>query len=246
MLASGLCQEDFNIRLTSETESKPYIQMTIDVMKNFGVEVSEDKNSYTCMGKFVARDYVVEKDWSNALFFLAAGVKVLGLNKNSVQGDRKALEFLKDLGYVNISKDEFQLKKINDAKKKVTLDAKNIPDAVPILSVVAAHSNSETEVINIKRLRLKESDRVKSIIDMLENLGVKVKLFEDSFSFRGVKNFKSAKVNTYNDHRIAMAASIAAIFADGPITINDSQCVEKSYKNFFEDFKSLGGKTNVI
>ena len=246
MLASGLCQEDFNIRLTSETESKPYIQMTIDVMKNFGVEVSEDKNSYTCMGKFSPINYVVEKDWSNALFFLAAGVKVKGLNKNSVQGDRKALEFLKDLGYVNISKDEFKLKKINDAKKKVTLDAKNIPDAVPILSVVAAHSNTETEVINIKRLRLKESDRVKSTVEMLENLGVKVKLFEDSFSFRGVENFKSAKVNTYNDHRIAMAASIAATFADGPITINDSQCVEKSYKNFFRDFRSLGGKTNVI
>ena len=246
MLASGYCQEDFNIRLTNETESKPYIDMTIDVMKNFGVDVIENENFYTCKGKFSPVNYVVEKDWSNALFFLVAGVKVLGLNKNSVQGDRKALEFLKDLGYVNISKDEFQLIKINDAKKRVILDAKNMPDAVPILSIVAAHSNTETEVINIERLRLKESDRVKSTIDMLENLGVQVKLFEDSFSFRGVENFKSAKVNTYNDHRIAMAASIAATFADGPITINDSQCVEKSYKNFFCDFKSLGGKTNVI
>ena len=246
MLASGYCQEDFNIRLTNETESKPYIDMTIDVMKNFGVDVIENENFYTCKGKFSPVNYVVEKDWSNALFFLAAGVKVLGLNKNSVQGDRKALEFLKDLGYVNISKDEFQLKKINDAKKKVILDAKNMPDAVPILSIVAAHSNTETEVINIKRLRLKESDRVKSTIDMLRNLGVQVKLFEDSFSFMGVEKLKSAKVNTYNDHRIAMAASIAATFADGPITMNDSQCVEKSYKNFFCDFKSLGGKTNVI
>ena len=246
MLASGFCQEDFNIRLTSETESKPYIHMTIDVMKNFGVEVIEGKNSYTCKGKFVARDYVVEKDWSNALFFLASGVEVKGLNKNSVQGDRKALEFLKDLGYVNISKDEFHLKKIIDGKKNVILDAKNMPDAVPILSIIAALSNTETEVINIKRLRLKESDRVKSTVDMLENLGVEVKLNEDSFSFRGVEKFKVAKINSYNDHRIAMAASIAATFAEGPITINDSQCVEKSYKNFYEDFKSLGGKTNVI
>ncbi len=200
MLASGFCQEDFNIRLTSETESKPYIDMT----------------------------------------------RVLGLNKNSLQGDRKALDFLRDLGYVNISKDEFQLKKIRDGKKNVILDAKNMPDAVPILSIVAAHSNTETEVINIKRLRLKESDRVNSTVDMLENLGVEVKLSEDSFSFRGVEKFKSAKINSYNDHRIAMAASIAATFADGPIIINDSQCVEKSYKNFFDDFKSLGGKTNVI
>ena len=80
---------------------------------------------------------------------------------------------------------------------------------------------------------------------MLENLGVQVKLSENSFSFKGVEKFKSAKVNTYNDHRIAMAASIAATFADGPITINDSQCVGKSYKNFFCDFISLGGKKIV-
>ena len=246
MLASGFCQEDFNIRLTSETESKPYIDMTIDVMKNFGVEVIEGKNSFTCRGKFSPANYVVEKDWSNALFFLAAGVRVLGLNKNSLQGDRKALEFLRDLGYVNISKEDFQLKKIRDGKKNVLLDAKNMPDAVPILSIMAALSNTDTEVINIKRLRLKESDRVKSTVDMLENLGVQVKLSEDSFSFRGVEKFKSAKINSYSDHRIAMAASIAATFADGPIIINDSQCVEKSYKNFFDDFKSLGGKTNVI
>lgn len=246
MLASGYCQEDFNIRLTNEMESKPYIDMTIDVVKNFGVEVIENENFYTCKEKFSPVNYVVEKDWSNALFFLASGVEVKGLNKNSVQGDRKALEFLKDLGYVNIFKDEFQLKKINGAKKRVTLDAKNMPDAVPILSIVAAHSNTETEVINIKRLRLKESDRVKSTIDMLENLGVQVKLSENSFSFQGVEKFKSCKINTYNDHRIAMSASIAATFADGPIRINDCQCVEKSYKNFFRDFKSLGGKTNVI
>lgn len=246
MLASGFCQEDFNIRLTSETESKPYIHMTIDVMKNFGVEVIEGKNSFTCRGKFSPANYVVEKDWSNALFFLAAGVRVLGLNKNSLQGDRHALDFLKDLGYVNLSKDEIQLKKVRDAKKNVILDAKNIPDAVPILSIMAALSKTHTEVINIKRLRLKESDRVKSTVEMLENLGVEVKLFEDSFSFRGVKKFKSAKIDSHNDHRIAMAASIAATFAEGPIIINDSQCVEKSYKNFYEDFKSLGGKTNVI
>lgn len=246
MLASGYCQEDFNIRLTNETESKPYIDMTIDVMKNFGVDVIENENFYTCKGKFSPINYVVEKDWSNALFFLVAGVKVLGLNKNSVQGDRKALEFLKDLGYVNISKDEFQLNKIRDGKKNVLLDAKNMPDAVPILSIMAALSNTDTEVINTRRLRLKESDRVKSTVDMLENLGVEVKLNEDSFSFRGVEKFKAEKINSYNDHRIAMAASIAATFADGPIIINDSQCVEKSYKNFFDDFKSLGGKTNVI
>ncbi|WP_235860825.1 hypothetical protein [Peptoniphilus porci] len=134
------------------------------------------------VGQIKAIDYVVEKDWSNALFFLASGVKVKGLDKNSKQGDRKAIEIFRDLGYENILKDEFQFKRVKDPKKKIIIDAKNMPDAVPILSVLAAASNTETEVINIKRLKLKESDRVKSTVEMLNNLGVDVNLREESFS----------------------------------------------------------------
>lgn len=246
MIASGFYGEDFNIKITTERESKPYIDMTIDIMKKFGSCVIEKKSGYICRGKFKAIDYVVEKDWSNALFFLASGVKVKGLDKNSKQGDRKAIEIFRDLGYKNILKDEFQFKRVKDPKKKIIIDAKNMPDAVPILSVLAAASNTETEVINIKRLKLKESDRVKSTVEMLNNLGVDVNLREESFSFSGIEKFKSAKIDSHKDHRIAMASSIAATFAEGPIIINNSDCVEKSYKNFFKDFKSLGGISNVL
>ncbi|MGI5949971.1 3-phosphoshikimate 1-carboxyvinyltransferase [Peptoniphilus sp.] len=246
MLASGASDKDFKIGITTELESRPYIDITTHVLQKFGLEIIEDGKTFLCKNTFVATEYVVERDWSNALFFLAAGVKVKGLNKNSKQGDKKALEFLKKLGFQNISKDEYQLKKINSAEDMRILDARDIPDTVPILCVISALAYGCTEIINIKRLRLKESDRVKSTVEMLENLGVKVDLCEDSFSFDGIDTFKSTKINSHNDHRIAMASAIAATFADGPVEIIDSECVEKSYTDFYKDFESLGGAINVL
>lgn len=246
MIASGLVKEDFNININTKIESKPYVDMTIDVLEKFGLEISKNNNSYICKNTFVATDYTVEKDWSNALFFLVAGVEVKGLNKNSKQGDMNALKFLGNLGYINISEKEIKLQKLKAPNDKLILDASNIPDAVPILCVASAHVPVNVEVINTRRLKLKESDRVNSTAKMLRNLGIQVDVGENSFSFDGIEKFKSAKINSYNDHRIAMAASIAATFADGPIKIIDSECVEKSYANFYEDFKLLGGEIDVL
>lgn len=245
LAAGGSCQ-DCAIKLTTETESKPYIDMTIDVMDKFGVKVLEYKNIYSSRGRFIGQDYIVERDWSNALFFLAAGVEVRGLNKLSIQGDKEALRYFNELGLENISENGFKFIKMKDAKEKIIIDAKNIPDTIPILSVLCGLYGKEVEVINIERLKLKESDRVKSTIEMLERLGVKVSLKDDSFSFRGLGKFNSCKIRSFNDHRIAMSASIAAGFAMGPIEIIDSECVEKSYKEFYKDLASLGGENHVL
>ena len=246
LLAAGGIGQDCTIKLTTETESRPYIDMTIDVMDKFGVKVLENKNIYSSRGKFIGQDYIVEKDWSNALFFLGAGVEVIGLNKLSIQGDMKALKYFEELGLENTSKDSYKFVKKNEAKDKIIIDAKNIPDTIPILSVLAGIYGKDVEVINIERLKLKESDRVESTIEMLKNLGVKVFLKENSFSFKGIKEFNSCKINSFNDHRIAMSASIAAGFAKGPIEIIDSECVEKSYKEFYKDLASLGGENHVL
>lgn len=246
LLAAGGIGQDCNIKLTTETESRPYIDMTIDVMDKFGVKVLENKNIYSSRGKFIGQDYIVEKDWSNALFFLGAGVEVIGLNKLSIQGDMKALKYFEELGLENTSKDSYKFVKKNEAKDKIIIDAKNIPDTIPVLSVLAGIYGKDVEVINIERLKLKESDRVESTIEMLKNLGVKVFLKENSFSFKGIKEFNSCKINSFNDHRIAMSASIAAGFAKGPIEIIDSECVEKSYKEFYKDLASLGGENHVL
>lgn len=246
MLASGGAGKVCEIKLTTERESKPYIDMTIDVMEKFGVKVEESDNSYYCSGSFIGQDYIVEKDWSNALFFLASGVEVKGLNKDSIQGDKEAIKYFNELGLENISNNSYKFIKKNEAKDKIIIDAKNIPDTIPILSVLGGIYGNEIEVVNIERLKLKESDRIKSTVEMLEKLGVRVTLKEDSFSFKGIKKFNSCEIDSYNDHRIAMSAAIAAGFAKGPVKIIDSECVEKSYKDFYKDLGSLGGENHVL
>lgn len=246
MLASSTSDEDYNIELLTEIESLAYIQMTRDVMEKFGAKIIEENNFIKCTGRLSGQNYIVEKDWSNALFFLAAGVEVLGLNKNSIQADKKSLKYFGELGLKNISKEDYKFVKTKEAKDKITIDAKDIPDSIPILAILSAIYGKNINIINIKRLKLKESDRIKTTVDMLRNLGLKVELLKDSFSFKGVKSFKSCEINSYNDHRIAMSAAIAATFADGPIKIIDSECVEKSYKNFYKDFESLGGVCHVL
>lgn len=246
MLASGGAEEVCEIKLTTERESKPYIDMTIDVMEKFGVKVEENENSYNYRGSFIGQDYIVEKDWSNALFFLASGVEVKGLNKDSIQGDKKALKYFEDLGLTNISNNYYKFIKKKEAKDKIIIDAKNIPDTIPILSVLGGIYGNEIEVVNIERLKLKESDRIKSTVEMLERSGIRVSLKEESFSFNGIGEFNSCEIDSYNDHRIAMSAAIAAGFAKGPIKILDSECVEKSYKDFYKDLESLGGENHVL
>lgn len=246
LLALGNFKEESKIKIKFNLESKPYVDMTIDVMKKFGTSIVEGKNFYLVGGEYAPSDYIVEKDWSNALFFLIAGVEVKGLNINSKQGDKMALGYLEKLGYLNISENEVKLEKLKKAEDFRIIDARNIPDCVPALCIISALTPGLTKVKNISRLRLKESDRVSTTISMLRNLGVDVKEEENSFTFSSVESFKSCKINSYNDHRIAMAGAIAGTFSNGQVIILDSKSVEKSYINFFKDFKSLGGEYNVL
>lgn len=246
LIALSYLEKESKIIVNKELQSRDYVNMTIAILEKFGVEIIKDKNIYTIKNTPKGTKYIVEKDWSNALFFLAAGVEVIGLNKNSKQGDKEALLFLEDLGFFNISKDEFKLEKINKEKDIRILDAKNIPDTVPILCILSAITKGYTKVINTKRLKIKESNRVKSTIEMLRNLGVDVVEYSDSFSFNSVDEFKECKINSYNDHRIAMSATIASNFSKGKIEILGAESVNKSYVNFYEDFKNLGGEIDVI
>jgi len=203
------------LEIIGEPESKPYIEMTKDALSLFD-------------GHHSPRYIQVEGDWSNGAFWIAANalggeLTVLGLNNISKQGDRAVVELIQQLkaGYA-------------------TIDARNIPDRVPILSVVAGANHGAT-FANIGRLRLKESDRIESTIAMLENLGGSASATEDTMTVRPC-HFISGRVNTANDHRIAMAAAIAATVASGPVTIYGAECVAKSYPAFWNEFGRLGGK----
>ena len=224
LLACPLMGGTSTVTVIGKLESKPYVEMTQKAMGLFGVAAAD-----FCIraGTFKSPGTVtVEGDWSNAAFFLGANalgcdITVSNLDTDSAQGDRECAKLIPAL--------------VNNC----TICAADIPDLVPLLSVVAAAGKGAV-FTDIRRLRLKESDRVASVIAMLEALGGKAYATEDSLTVLPCR-FHSGTVDACGDHRIAMSAAIAATAADGPVTILGAQCVRKSYPAFWEEYKRLGG-----
>ncbi len=225
LLALTLLPDKSRLHIEGPLESAPYVTMTQRAMTFFGV----DSNNFVIPGTsaFVSPGIChVEGDWSNAAFFLAAkelgnDVCVTGLDDHSPQGDRACRLWLPLL------------------KEKQTIDASNIPDLIPILAVVAA-CNHGAVFQNIQRLRIKESDRVASILDLLHSLGGRAEASPESLTVYQAE-LTGGTVDSHNDHRIAMAAAIAATVCKENVVILGAQCVEKSYPSFFEEYKKLGG-----
>lgn len=247
LLAAGYLEEPSEIKVQGELESKAYVHLTIEVMRAFGVHVEAGARTYHCQGPYEAASYQVEGDWSNGLFFLAAGVRVTDLTLDSRQACRLALGTLNQLGYEVVT-DELglTLKPRHTPASSRSIDARQMPDAIPILAVLAARTPGRTQVIHGERLRLKESDRLQSTAALLRALGVPVVETTAGLDFRGVSRFQPTQVRAFNDHRLAMAAAIAATWAAGPIELCESESVQKSYPEFFHDFNSLGGKSDVL
>ena len=222
-LALSLLDAPSQLEITGRMESKPYIQLTKDAISLFGADPDHPgTRRFHSPGKLT-----VEGDWSNGAFFLAANalgsqLNIHGLDPNSSQGDRAAAELLPKL-----------------LEGTQVIDAVDIPDLVPILSIVAACCHG-AEFTNIRRLRLKESDRVASVIAMIEALGGRAKADENTLRVYGT-GLTGGTVNSVNDHRIAMAAAIAATACTEPVTILGAECVQKSYPKFFEEYRRLGG-----
>lgn len=226
LFAMALMPGESTLNITGKLESAPYIQMTRQALSVFGVSAADDRISgslpFHSPGKIS-----VGGDWSNAAFFLAASamgsnLEVNGLCNDSQQGDRAVAEILKSMS------------------EHITVSASDIPDLVPILSVVAASKHGAV-FTNIQRLRLKESDRVASVIAMLKALGIRSEATEDTLIIYPGQ-IQGGVVDSVNDHRIAMSAAIAATVADGPVTILGAQCVAKSYPSFWDEYGKLGGK----
>ena len=215
LFAHSLMDATSTLEITGPVESAPYIQMTRDAISVFGPD------------KHTPGTIAVEGDWSNGAFFLAAAslgsdINVLGLNPDSHQGDSAVSELLVRLN------------------ENCTISAANIPDLIPILSVVAA-ANKGACFTDIQRLRAKESDRVASVVSMIQNLGGKAESTHSSLTIHPGKP-TGGIVNSFNDHRIAMSAAIAATICEKEVTILDAQCVSKSYPSFWEEYDRLGGQ----
>lgn len=246
MLALGYLDGKSEIEITTELGSKKYVDMTISVLKEFGLKIDEKKSKYIISGEYKSCKYIVEGDWSNALFFLVAGVEVLGLNLKSLQADRLAVNVIKELGFRNNSKDGIRYVKCVKANEYRTIDAEQMPDAMPILALLTALIPGKTAIINIKRLRLKESDRVVSIEKVLKALGVDVKVENETILINSVDNFNGCESESFNDHRIVMMLAIASKFSSGDIIIDGVEAVNKSYPGFFEDLKKVGAKWQIL
>ena len=225
LFACALIPGKSRIEITGKLESAPYVTMTLGAMKRFGINIKDFR--IQGMQGFTSPGFVnVEGDWSNGAFFLAAralgnAVTVKNLSSDSAQGDRAVAKLLPGL------------------KENLTIDASDIPDLVPILAVTAACKRG-AKFTNIARLRLKESDRVESVITMLRSLGGRAEADETTMTVYGT-GLVGGTVDARNDHRIAMSAAIAATVCTKNVTILGAECVQKSYPQFFEEYRKLGG-----
>ena len=238
LYALPLLPGDSVIEITTPLESGGYVDMTLDMLAQFGITV--ENQNYKCFRvpgnqTYQARDIAVEADWSQAGFWYAANfldnhVSIQGLNADSTQGDRVMASLCRKLA------------KPGD----VDIDVSGCPDLLPPLAVMAAVRNGTTHFINAARLRIKESDRLATTAALLNRLGSSAEDGPDSLTVRGIPSFSGGTVDVANDHRIVMAAAIAATRADAPLTILGAEAVNKSYPSFWDDYKRLGGVFDVL
>ncbi|MBR2955188.1 MAG: 3-phosphoshikimate 1-carboxyvinyltransferase [Ruminococcus sp.] len=240
LFALPLAKEDSEIIMTSHLESRPYVDITIDILRRYGIEISETENSFLIKGnqKYTPYDEHIEGDYSQAAFFFVANalgsdVNILNLKEDSVQGDKAITDIIADT-----------LK--NGSVTGYKADCSDIPDLVPILSVLGAYGNMPSTIYNAERLRIKESDRLAACADMLNNLGGNVTITSDGLEIMPTNGLNGGTIDSYGDHRIVMAAAIAALNCKGDVIIKGAEAAEKSYPTFFEDYVKLGGKADVI
>ena len=252
LLALPILEGDSEIVLTSPLESVGYIAMTIRTMKQFGVNIQATEKGWHIKGgqSYKTCDYTTDGDWSQAAFFMVLGaigskVTVKGVAKDSTQGDKKCTEILARFG-AKVTQLDNEVTVEKGKLKAITIDASQIPDLVPVLSVCAAFAEGTTKIINAERLRIKECDRLKATAELLNNLGGKVKELSDGLEITGVSSLKGGNVNGYNDHRIVMSAAVCAARSDEDITATFAMSINKSYPDFYIDYNSIGGKANVL
>ncbi len=259
LLALPMLEGDSKILVKGTLESAAYVDLTIRVMQHFGVRVERQVNGYFVHAKqkYLQTPYTAEGDYSQAAFWLTANylgseIDVAGLDPSSVQGDKKIREILREYSLFNETSGKekqethsnilFNILGKQKEKAVFEIDASQIPDLIPVICVAAANTDAITRIVNAGRLRLKESDRIKTTCELIKAIGGTVAEKKDGMIIRGTdKMLNGGEVDSHGDHRIAMAAAIAALKTRNGIKIKNYKCIDKSYPKFFEDFKSVGG-----
>ena len=238
LYALPMLEGDSEIRMTSKLESTGYVDMTLDTLQQFGIHVENRMyKTFFIPGrqKYQGRNVTVETDWSQAAFWYAAAflnnpVKINGLREDSLQGDRVIAQLyhsMKNLGELEV-------------------DVSECPDLLPALAVMAAVRSGQTCFVNAARLRVKESDRLSTTAALLHSLGVAAQEQPETLIVDGGSPLSGGIVDGANDHRIVMAAAVAATVCTTPVTILGAEAINKSYPRFWEDYKALGGDVCVL
>ena len=242
IMALPLLKGDSVINITGSIESGDYIAMTVAAVESAGIKIKKEENIYHIEGDQcynVTGTRIVEKDWSSAAFplcmgaFSEKGMTVPGLNLSSIQGDKEILNILKGFGAEVSGECSVTVKK--GTLKGQVIDASRIPDLVPVISAVAAGAKGETRIIHAERLRLKESDRIATTVSMLRSLGADAEETADGILIRGKDRLPGGTVDSFNDHRIAMSAAVAAGICEGDVSVTGAECTDKSFPGFWEE-----------
>lgn len=244
LIISPLAKKEVEIKLITPLESKPYVLMTIEAQKKFGVKVNYSKDLrkfWIKRQEYKPTKYFVEGDWSSVAPFLATGVlagkiKIKNLNLKSLQGDKEILNILKRMGTrIKLMKNGIFVEK--SKLKAIKVDLRNFPDLFPIVCVLASAAKGESKILGIERLKFKESNRIKEMEIGLKKIGIKSYLKKNRFFIEGGE-IKGGKIIS-RDHRILMTFAILGLISENEILIENAECVSKSFPEFFKVLRSI-------
>lgn len=240
------------LHLTSSLVSRPYVEMTRTVLERHQVSSSETDKGFHIPApqRYRPADHVIEGDYSSAATLLAAGalagdVRVTSLHRDSIQGDARIVGLLKRFG-ARIKHHDDTCHVCRAPLGATVIDATHVPDLVPVCAAVATQARGVTRILNAERLRHKESDRLETTARELSAMGAHIDVTEDGMNVTGPTPLHGADIETHNDHRIAMAAAVAALVAEGDTILHDAQCVEKSYPHVMRDLRTLGADIDEL
>jgi len=252
LFASPLANGDVRIQLTSKLESRSYVEMTLEVLRDHRVIVESTRDMWEFFiphnQSLVPSSRIIPGDYSSAAFLFAAAavtsskITVTNLERRSLQGDRAIVEILMRMGADLKVHDECVEFEGARSLEGVQIDVRDIPDLAPVCAVLGCYADGRTVIRNAKRLRIKEADRIESLVTELNQMSAMVTAVGDDIVVEGPSRLRGTVVDSHGDHRIAMACAVAALGADGETEILNAGCVSKSYPKFYEDLRSLGGK----
>lgn len=240
LFALPLLDGDSRIFIEGELQSSGYLDLTLSALREYGIEIQKEGNMLYVKGNqmYMNHDSYIEGDYSQSAFFevanyLGSDIEIVGLNEDSLQGDKVIVDFLKRL-------------RDADSSEELLFDGGDCPDIIPVFALACCLRIGKTRIENISRLRIKECDRLKATVEELKKLGANIREEDDAMSIEGVYKLNGGTVDSHKDHRMAMMLSIASTVCENEVIIKDSECISKSYPDFYEDFIKLGGEIEEV